>query len=107
MEWITKIIHKQTYDDYDEALYKATNFIACWCKENDLEYEIKHNADTGCNRVLFIHKKYPSGYSKHYGYRFIISSIYEPTGEYEEVHYYDGPFMKEIMKRKFVAHLER
>lgn len=105
MEWITKIISQKTYDTYEEALEQATKLIDSWCKENGLEYEIKHNGETGCNRVLFIYKTYPNGYRKHYAYGFVVSGVYVGTGVFEEVNYYDGAFMKEIDERKFVAHL--
>ena len=107
MEWITKFIHKQKHDTYNEALNSAIELIDNWTKENDLEYEIKHNEETGCNRVLFIYKKYPNGYTKHYIYPFIISGCYEPTGEYEEKEGFFGKYLDEKTVYKYHAHLDR
>ena len=105
MDWITKIIHKQTYDTYNEALEQATKLIDSWCKENGLEYEIKHNGETGCNRVLFIYKTYSNGYCKHYAYSFVVSGCYVGTGEYEERESVFGTYINEKTKYQFYAHL--
>lgn len=99
MEWITKIINKDYFTTHDEALSNALYTIDDWCKQNNFDYKIKHNDETGCNRVLFFGK---------YCYKFIISSATIETDEIEE---YYNIFFDDVEKRNktkivYYAHLE-
>lgn len=104
MKWITKLIRKQDGDTPKEALEKAITFVDNWCKENGFKYGIKHNEDTGCNRVLFI--KTPH---KTYTYKFIISVYQKPTGKFEEKRnmFFDYMYLEEITKPAYFAHLDK
>ena len=101
--WVTKLIQKQDFDTPAAALKNATELIENWCKQNGFEYEINHNKDTGCNRVLTIKTNY-----RIYNYKFIISGYEKPTGEQEPSYNLFGEkWLVDITKPAYYAHLDR
>ena len=59
-----------------------------------------HNADTGCNRVLIINRKY--------AYKFIISCCNVETGEFEESkNLFGEKWLKPVYKNQYYAMLEK
>lgn len=102
-KWITEFISEKSYETRKEALEQATKLIESWCEENKLKYEIWHNPDTSCNRVLKIETK-----NWVYTYKFIISACNVETGNYEESkNLFGKKWLKPIYKNEYYAHLDR
>ena len=101
MEWITTAIKTLgLFDDRKEALNEAIKFIDKWSKENNIEYTILHNKDTGYNRILIVNRKYV--------YRFIVSCCTVETDKTEEdINFIGEKVLRPIYDVKYYSHLER
>lgn len=100
MEWITKIINNNKYDTNIHALKNAIWLIDKWCRQNNFSYEILHNEDTGCNRVLTIYTPH-----KTYQYKFIISSCNVENGYEEGIDFFGNKCKQPIYKAQYYAKL--